>query len=499
MPTAVASAGGAPLALLDVVKTTLRLHPGIAAARAQLAERSAEADAARAPFDGRFTSRLGHEHAVSPRLPAERLAGERAVITDSTNLSVGASLATQWGTRIQPSVGLTRLHARMQDPTLPVPGSDPAQYARVGLNVVQPLLRGAGTVGAASAIEAGRLFRGAAVHLVAQTAQEQVSLALGAYFQLIAQNQQLGLLEATRAGAQKLVDETKVLVASDQRPRSDLRQLEASLANRVRAVTEAENRRVQAVYDLGLAMGLDARQTLDFRPSDGFPKRLPALDREGAVRAAQQSRSDVQAARTTLAAAAAGLEGAEHNTAPALDLGASVGYAGALDLDGADAFFASSVRNVRGVNAGVSLSLELPFSNTAANAERDVRRAQYDQARIAAADLDRTLPIAVTQASEDLRLSSSALTAASEAVTAYEQVVADQRDKVRAGVGTVIELILTEELLISAQQNQIENQLRCALAFTRLLFETGALPSREADVARVAARLTAAGATNAGQ
>jgi outer membrane protein TolC len=267
----------------------------------------------------------------------------------------------------------------------------------------------------------------------------------------------------------------------------------------VRAVTEAENRRVQAVYDLGLAMGLDARQTLDFRPSDGFPKRLPALDREGAVRAAQQSRSDVQAARTTLAAAAAGLEGAEHNTAPALDLGASVGYAGALDLDGADAFFASSVRNVRGVNAGVSLSLELPFSNTAANAERDVRRAQYDQARIAAADLDRTLPIAVTQASEDLRLSSSALTAASEAVTAYEQVVADQRDKVRAGVGTVIELILTEELLISAQQNQIENQLRCALAFTRLLFETGALPSREADVARVAARLTAAGATNAGQ
>lgn len=492
----VEAAGSAPLALLDVVRTTLRLHPGISAAKAQLAERSAEADAARAPFDGTFNSSLGHEHDVSPVLPLQRLAGERAIITDTTELGVGATLPTLYGTRIAPSAGLSRSHVRGQDALAAYP-NDVSQHARVGVTVLQPLLRGAGTVGAASGIEAGRLFRSAAAHSVAQTAQQQVFLAMVAYFQLVAANQQLSLLEATRAGAQKLVEETKVLVASDQRPRSDLRQLEANLANRARAVTEAENERVQAVYALGLSMGLDARQTLDFRPIDGFPRSSPVLDRDSAVRRAQQSRSDVQAARTVLAGAAADLKGAEYNTAPALDLGASLGYAGALDQDGVDAFFASTARNVRGVNAGVSLSLELPFSNTAANARRDVKRAQYEQARIAAADLDRSLPIAVTQASEDLRLSTSALEAANEAVTQYQQVVSDQRDKLRAGAGTVIDMVLVEEQLISAQQSQTANRLRCALALTRLLFETGALPSKEADAASVSARLAEPGAANA--
>src|SRR5262249_40555328 len=205
---------------------------------------------------------------------------------------------------------------------------------------------------------------------------------------------------------------------------SDLRQLEGNLANRTRAVIEAENNRMQAVYALGLAMGLGADRTTDFELTDGFPPVSAAMpDGAEAVRQAARDRVDLVAARTTVASAARDLEGAQWNTRPNLDLSASVGYGGALDRDGVDAFFLASGKNVRGVNAGVALTLELPVSNTAKRAERDLRLAQREQASIAARDLERRMPLDVMSALEDLRLSQSALVAATEAVKQFGQVL----------------------------------------------------------------------------
>lgn len=492
---------GTPLSLLAAVKMALSVHPNIAAARAALGASNAAIGVARGGFDPRFTAGLSHTHDVTPVLPAQRaVPNERGIVTDTTDLSVGAAWMTAVGTTITPSVGLSRVHQRLQD-SVQIPGyGDPYQQAHVGLSLQQALLRGAGSVGAASAVDAARASRTAAVHNLAQTAEGQAFDVIVAYYQLVAAGEQLRLLRVTEANAGRLVEETKVLVAADQRPRSDLRQLEGNLANRRRAVVEAENNRVQALHTLALAMGLGLEQSADWRPQDGFPALMSAdLDLGVAVRRAKAQRSDLRAAQANVTAAASLLRGAEWNTKPALDVSASVGYNGALDRDGPDAFFASSVRHVRGVNAGVGLTLDLPFNNTAQLADRDLKRAQYDQARVAARDVERTLPLAVVQAIDDLRLSSAALTAATEAVTQYEFVVTDQRDKLRAGVGTVIDMVLTEELLISAQQNQTNNRLRCAVARARLLFETGALPKAADDAQGALTPLLSAGAADAGR
>jgi outer membrane protein TolC len=241
-------------------------------------------------------------------------------------------------------------------------------------------------------------------------------------------------------------------------------------------------------------MGLGVDRTADFDLSDGFPPVSGGVpDGNEAVRVARD-RADLVAARTAVASAARDLAGAEWNTKPNLDLSASVGYGGGLDRDGADAFFLAAGKNVRGVNAGVALTLELPVSNTAKRAERDLRLAQREQASIIARDLERRMPLDVMSALEDLRLSQSALVAANEAVKQFDQVVSDQRDKLREGVGTVIDMVLTEELLIAAELRQTANQLRCAVAHARLLFEMGALPSSENDTAGTLARLVAPGA-----
>jgi outer membrane protein TolC len=489
-------ASAAPLSLLDAIRSTLRLQPAIQSANADLRLRTAEVDVARAPFDTLITTTASHLHDATPLPPGQSV--ENSLTTDTTDLSVGAAMTTTWGTTINPTVGLSRVHQRLSPN---VPGLiDPAQRAHVGLTVTQPLLRGAGTVGAASAIAAARLARDAAVHSADRTAQEQVYLTLVAYYELVAATQDLTLLRAIEVAARKVVDDTRALVEGQQRPKSDLRGVEGNLANRARQVIEAENSRKQALYQLELAMGLGAEGAPNLRATDGFPSpSTPTPDRDAIVKLASRDRSDLLAARKNVESAAAQLQGAERNTLPNLDLSASVGYAGGVDRDGVDAFFAAAGRNVPGLNAGVALSLELPVSNTAREADRDLKRAVHERASIAARDLERQLPVAVLGALEDLRLSQKALESSTEAVKQYGQAVTDQRDRLREGAGTVMDLVFTEQLLITAEQSRTANQLRCATALARVFLAMGALPTSEGAVASTMGRLLGTGGSNGGQ
>jgi outer membrane protein TolC len=90
------------------------------------------------------------------------------------------------------------------------------------------------------------------------------------------------------------------------------------------------------------------------------------------------------------------------------------------------------------------------------------------------------VPINVASALTDLRLSAASLEAANAAVLQYEQALGDEQDKLREGVGTVLDLRFTQDLLIQARLSQTELKRRYAAALARLRFETGALPSEPA-------------------
>jgi outer membrane protein TolC len=490
----------APLSLVDAVRTTLRQHPAILTAIAQLRQRHAELNVARGPFDPVITAGGSYLRNDAPVLPGAATApGERDLLTNTAALSLGASAATVWGTSITPSVSLSRVHTTSNIEPLVGTRTDPGQFAQVNLGVVQHLLRGAGTVGAASAVAAAKLAREAAVHNVDGIAQAQVYLALVAYFQLVAAAQDLTLLRDAETAARKVVEDTRALVEGQQRPRSDLPSLEGNLANRSRAVLEAEDDRLQALFALELAMGLGLDGASDFQLGDGFPDpSMPTPDRDTILRLAHRDRGDLLAAHATVASTGESLRGAEHNTLPSLDLNLSIGYAGALEKDGVGPFFAALAGNVPGVNGGVGLSLALPVSNTAQEADRDVKRSTYDEASIAERDLERQLPLAVVGALEDLRLSRSALAASSEAVKQFGQALSDQHDKLHEGVGTVIDAVLTEQLLISAELSRTANQLRYAAALAKVFFEMGALPANE-NAASVVVALFGGGGSHGGQ
>ena len=486
-----ANAARPSISLVEVIRTTLRLHPDIRGAEANLAQRKAELKAAKGPFDPAFLAGAGHAHDETPVLPSRRLYPEqRKLVSDVTNLDVGAEWFTTWGTTLRPNVGLARVHTRYRDQIPGLAQLDAIQEANLGITLIQPLLRGRGAVGAASGIDAAKAGRDAGVHNVAFTAQQRAFTGIASYFQLVAASDQVLLLRDSARVAEKLLSETRALVDADQRPRTDLFQLEANLASRVRSVREAENLELQALHALGDAMGLQADKTQLWIPVEALPRARPApQDRARLARHAQRTRRDVRAARDIVASNLALLQGAEFNTKPALDLSLSVGYRGAVDDDGVDAFFLSPGRNIPGVNAGVALNLELPVSNTAREAERDLRQAQVLQAKIAASDLERQIPIRVLSALDDVRMSAAQLEASKAAVDKYRQALASENDRVKEGAGTVIDLVLTQDQLIRAELGQLADHQRYAIALARLEFELGSMPATEPEVETALGRM----------
>jgi outer membrane protein TolC len=210
-----------------------------------------------------------------------------------------------------------------------------------------------------------------------------------------------------------------------------------------------------------------------------------------------KARRDVRAAEETLRATSARLEGEDHNTLPALDLSVSVGYTGALADDGVGPFFAAAGRNLEGVNGGASLSLELPLGNVERKAARDLASAQRASAEIERDDLQRNVRVEVTRALADLRLHEHALGAARQAEASYAQALSDERDKLKAGLSTVIDVVLTEELSTQAQLGRVENELALALALARLRFAQGELPALEAELGSSSETLFAGGGPRA--
>lgn len=476
-----------PLSLIEVIRTTLRGHPNIQLARAAASGAKAGIGIAKGPFDPLFLASAGHQHDEFPVLVNQRAGPEhRSRIVDTTSLNVGASAETRFGMRLVPNVGLSRIHDRPGESLtfmgMPIPANNfsPFSQANVSLTLIQRLLRGAGTVGAASAIESARRAHNAAAHTVAHTAQGQVASAVTAYYNLVAAGQQVALLRDAQAAAQKLLDDSRTMVEQDARPRSDLRQLEGNLADRTRDVRNAENIELQALYFLQEEMGIGSVDSPYWEPTDGLPAAQPAaMDQVDIVRRARLARRDIKAARETIASAGAALRGAEYNTKAALDLSGNVGYNGAVDGGGAGDFFASAGRNIPGVSGGVALTLELPFNNTFQEAQRDQQRALYDQAKIQASNIDRLVPIDVKSALDNLRLAAAALELSNAAVAQYQQAIKDEQDRVREGAGTVIDVILTQDRFIRAQQNQVNDHAQYAAALAQLRFVMGAMPSRE--------------------
>jgi len=471
--------------LLAAMRSTLDAHPLLGIYQRQVEISRADLAVAQSSFDHLVSLALGRSHDITPVTAG----GEDTETTDQTDLSLGVSRTLPWGMTVAPSVALSRASTTYGGSLTSLYGRLPiiSNTASVDFGVAQPLLKGLGMKASAGQMRSASYSLKGAEFDARYNQASLVLIVIQRYWALLAAVERLEILNESEDRASQLLKETSVLVAADERPAADLRAIEASLADTRVRVAQAQSAEFEALNRYGAAMGLTGADLTQIkRPSavlmtGALQVTDESIDLERLLERARAQRADLQAQSERVQGAAALHTAARHNVLPSLDLQLSVGYSGLADGDDAS-FFDPLRKDVEGFNGALGLTLGLPIENRAARSDLWRQGAQYEVNRIQLAELERQLTVDLTVATRALEASIAQVKGANIGVEAYEAAVRSEGIKLREGISTIIDLVLTQDRLTSARFVQVDARLGQLQVLAQLAFLMGALPSEPGDV-----------------
>lgn len=448
----VASGG---LGLDQVVHSTLSASPELKLAAADVEIAAGALTLGRAAFDFRLTTAA----TASRTTPLDAM-GAAAVQKDFL-VTAGAQRLLRNGVLATSEVSLTRsLLSRSL-------GADSAK-ADVRFGVSIPLLRDRGGASSAAAEQAAARDHEAAQWGLRHAAAQQVLAAVAAYWDYQAAYRRLEVLRASEARAERAVEETRALVQADERPPTDLIQLQGNAASKRATRASAEQDIVAARTALGLAMGLpaDAIATLP-PPATAFPKPASgAAHRDaGLIGETYQRRADLAAAEQLARSASIRLSAARSEQRPRLDLLLNTGYR---------ASDAESLAEPR-LDALVELRLEIPLSNSAGRGQVMQSSAAQEQRHIARDELRRRIAADVATAQEAVTHAEATMLESAEAVHLFETGIQAVQRKFQLGGATLFDLIQAQDALTNSLLFDVQSQRDHAIAIAVLRFQSGRL------------------------
>lgn len=456
--------------LHDVIRSALADNPSLHVEKEQVRLSEGVWHAALGQFDPQLLVSLAGSRAHEPQMTAELL---RNVTTDASTYSLALQKQFQSGLTITPEVLMSRRDN--------LPGGGTLNSARVGLSLAMPLLRDRGVgVNAAEARAARHTYEASRLDFQHRRANVMLQATL-AYWSYLAAWQRREAYRESEERARTLMAETEVLIAAEERPAADLKQLEANLAAKTAQRIAAEQRLFEAEQQLGLAMGLPFEQMRALgQPLDAFPTAddgilAQVLNNEPFIALAQARRTDLVASQARERAAGALLHSAQNDLKPRLDLTVDLGYEGLEAGRALEQYFTPFGRNVGGANVGVTLRYSAPFGNRSAEGLAVQRASAYQQQVTVARDLDRFIQSSVLVALKALERSIYELKSSDTAIDLYRTAVGNEKKKFQMSLATLIDVIDVEDRLTEAMLSYIDGQQRYANALVQLRYETGTL------------------------
>ena len=448
---------------IDTVMTTvLAESPDIEQSRLAIEAGAADRLAAAGPFDFRMQASVmgGRDH---------RYASREAGTTGSlTTLASGTKLLRS-GIAISTDLSFGRFSGM---------DSLPPNQADSSISIRIPLAGGRDG-GAATGVErsAEQSYRAALLDR-GHVSELAVLQAVAKYWQYAAAQEGLEIHRASAGRAEVLVEVTEALIRADERPASDLDVMTSNLANKRTAVSASEQAVIDARYALGLAMGLEADRVQALGPAlTAFPDPPGILERETdslpavLVRTAIRARRDLAAAIARRDAARLAWQGALRDFRPRWDVVATLGHTSNFGPESPP----PSPRGAGGLNSFVQIRYEPVATNNAAHGLALRTETSYRSAVIAAEDLTRRIGANVEVAAAALDNAASEVAIAEEAVLLSRRSVDTEEAKLRLGLATLFDAILSADALTSAQLRLTDARYRYAVALARLRFETGTL------------------------
>lgn len=469
LPSAGAAQRGG-LSLDDVLRTTLASNAEIQTAAWEVERQAAGVRTARGAFDPQVAAALSTVEDRTPLFSAQNVPG----ISQSSTLtySLGVEQPFRSGLIVTPALSFSRLEAGGE-----TSGIRNQAHATLGLTL--PLLRGRGGGLAVAGERAAVMQHSASQAALAHRRSATLLQAVEAYWGYTAAHARLEVLRTAEDRTSRLVEQTRRLIAADERPAVDSLPLKASLASRRAARISGERAVMAARQELGRAMGIapGAVRTLP-PPSTGFPGHPDAggaADYEALVERALRARPDLEAARRQHDAARDLLAGYRGQARPRLDLNLTLGYQGLEPGDELGRLVSPFYSELGGMHTRVAVTYGLPLRNRLAGGQAAQSAAQERQAALAYAELRRQVALDAAAALETLRSAAEELDQSGEAARLHELSVESEQLRYQLGTSTIFDIIGAQDALTSATLAQIDARARYAAALARLRYETGTL------------------------
>jgi outer membrane protein len=479
------------LALMDVLRESLKQNSSILLQRQQVLASEGARLQAQGQFDAVVSAEVSTQKEVRPFRLDEITAQQNNGVFDVTSQT---SDNTTWRTGVEKTLpnGMvlgTNLTMTTTDDSTSRAALIPEQTAgRLNFTLKIPLLRNSGRAAVGAAQFAADAEYAAAQRDLVQTNAQTVLNTTLAYWSYLASLRRLSIAKASEQRAGIYVQETEKLIKADQMPRAEADLLLASRAEKQVARLQAEQSYVEARRALARSVGLSADQSIRLAdPADEFPAFTgQALDDTALpptlIEQALRQRADLEASRQRELAAQHRVTAASNGLKPQTDLSFSLGYRtlsegrGPFDLSGLGTLAQT------GPVAGITLSHQWPYENSAARGGLMAQAAAYDSSTLRTRDLESSIANNVAVQIEALRRAATQLAAGEQSAQRYLITLRNEQTKRRLGLSTMIDLLNVQDRLDNALSQQVQLQSAYAAAIAQLRFEVGTLVRQDGDV-----------------
>ena len=170
---------------------------------------------------------------------------------------------------------------------------------------------------------------------------------------------------------------------------------------------------------------------------------------------------------------------------PQVDLTFSSGYSGLKEGRRIDRSLIALLSGVRGVDAVAGITYEFPPRNNFAKGRQAEAAAAVRQADLRYLETARNITSEASAALQAVHHAIGRLSKARESVEFFQTALEGERDKLRLGFGSLVDLLTVEDRLTSSLTGLEDAQLSYALALTRLRFATGTIVTPDQAVQTV--------------
>jgi outer membrane protein TolC len=413
-------------------------------------------------------------------------------LRDRTTVDLGLQLPIQCrnGARITPQIAFEAVRDNYRGkPLNPALGGEGVlnQFtSKTGFELDIPLGKGGGRVSAEAPDRAAELNYRASLDAQANSMALTVQQTSLAYWNLVAAQQSLAILDRSAATERSLVGIGKALIEGGEIARADVTYVEARLAATEASVVQARQGVLQARLALANTIGLKVEDVEDAPlASDHFPpppsqEMLDGWDRERRSPRAFSGRGDLKSDRTLQESALVLEEAARADLRRRFDLSFTCYYAGLYEGNSGSDYhnillrFSNALTAFKpGPSVMLSLNVQWPFKNNVAIGQYVQARALSQQSAITATNAARVASSRAEELIGAVRQAAAQVRSDEAAAEHYGKILAGEEERYRAGESTVINVVLTEENSLSAQRNLVTARQQLADLIVQLRYELG--------------------------